>query len=545
MAAPQGLAHFTGLQDIISADFALGHGISPSVCTITTVPRPVYSAEVGTLTLAFGGTSLRFPECAVDFGSLTIDNGQRWTLRILDRRWKWQFGEIDGRYNVRGRDGEIIKDTEKKPRELAKLLLDAMGEKGADTSRLPNEARPEVEWQGANPAQELAALCDSLGCRIVYGLNDRVSLWPAGVGKELPGGGTAMNASFGITAKVKPDSIQVVGGPVVVQSKLKLEAVGLDTDGSIKLIDKLSYKPAAGWASEDYSVFSGVTATYVEDGVKKYARALALQTVWKWYRIKEQAQGGVGPSAVIPGRYQTIDQLLPIFDVLNETAPDLDGIPRPRPCYVDGIYWPGMLPPKNTTAGTFVPVSFSVKGDAGVVEFSEAMVKVNAPSIANITYDPAELYLTTTYQVRPDANGSHQRWRYKIPIEGVTRKTGPRVLHHPDIILRPIVRYSAKKVTKVDSNKADIDAEMRHYCEAAAKEYQTPQTTDVQYAGLAVIDLDGAVVQWSFRCGGNAPCVTRVSRNAEHALEAIPYAEQRRREKQKRQEAMIAKWGIP
>jgi hypothetical protein len=42
-------------------------------------------------------------------------------------------------------------------------------------SGLPNLSRPEVDWVFANPAQELAALAESLGCRVVLGLDGRVA----------------------------------------------------------------------------------------------------------------------------------------------------------------------------------------------------------------------------------------------------------------------------------------------------------------------------------------------------------------------------------
>jgi len=538
MPAPQGLFHFTGLADIIAGDFTLCHGISPSVCTLTTVPRPVSAANVGTLTISFGGQRIVLPECAVDSASITQGNGFRWQIRILDRRWKWQFGAVYGRYNLRKKNGDVETETEKSPRDLATILLRAMGEQGFDVSRLPNESRPMVEWLAANPAQELAALCDSLGCRVVLGLNNRVTLWPAGQGKELPIGGTAISGGYGVQAKIRPDMLMVVGGPVVFQTKLALEPVGEDTDGSIVPIDKLSYKPTSGWAGEDTNYFNGVTATWTEDGHTKYARSLALKTVWRWYRITGQAEGGIGPRGV-PGRFESIDQLLPLGDTLNETAPDADGIERAKPATIDGVYWPYLFPPGNTPEGTPCIVPFSLDTARGIVQFQNPVFKWITPTTAAIAKAAAEIYLTTTYQVRPNKNDSFLFKQHFRELPGRKRGAGGRVLQHPEIILRPIVRYNKKAVVRIDSNDNEVVAEMNHYIDAALKEYNSPVSTEMLYAGMMAVELDGAICQWSFSCGKNAEATTRIGRNSEPAIEAVPYAEMRRRETAKRIEGKV------
>jgi hypothetical protein len=81
---------------------------------------------------------------------------------------------------------------------------------------------------------------------------------------------------------------------------------------------------------------------------------------------------------------------------------------------------------------------------------------------------------------------------------------------------------------------------MNHYIDAAAAEYQSPQAVEMEYAGMMPVELDGAICQWSFRCGGNSSAMTRISRNSEHSIAAVPYAEQRRREKAKRAESKLS-----
>ena len=185
--ALSGNVYFPGVQVATAADFTLSHGISPSVCLLQTVPQTSYVAEIGTLQLSFGSTLLSFPDCAVRSATLrSSEQGLFWSLQILDRRWKWQFGEIDGRYNVRSADGSIIDSTEKTPRQLAELLLRAMNESQFDVDQIPNDSRPTVVWDAANPADELAQLCDQLSCRIVLGLDNHVRIRPIGDGQTLP-----------------------------------------------------------------------------------------------------------------------------------------------------------------------------------------------------------------------------------------------------------------------------------------------------------------------------------------------------------------------
>ena len=209
------------------------------------------------------------------------------SVRILDRRWKWQYGEISGRYNIREKEEEYLidPDTEKKPRQLATLLLAAMGEVGYSVDELPNDNRPQKHWVSANPANELYQLCDSLGCRVVLGLDNRVRLRRVGSGASLPVLGIEISDSVGIDAQARPDSIKVVCGPTRYQARFFLEAVGKDVDGRIKFLDDLSYRPDDGWGA------ANVDGDFddVRDESRCAAQKLAILSVFKWYRIEAPA----------------------------------------------------------------------------------------------------------------------------------------------------------------------------------------------------------------------------------------------------------------
>ncbi len=165
-------------------------------------------------------------------------------------------------------------DTERTPQELAELYLNAMGEVDYDISELPDDTRPPVDHDYDNPAEALAALCESLGCRIVLQLDNTVKLVRSGAGAGLPAE-FLLEDSLTIDLPEKPDKIAVVCGPSLYQVDFPLEAVGLDRDttsggdptDTIKPIDELSYKPSGGWGQIDLPLFADLSAADDEEDV--------------------------------------------------------------------------------------------------------------------------------------------------------------------------------------------------------------------------------------------------------------------------------------
>ena len=96
---------------------------------------------------------------------------------------------------------------EQAPQALATLCLQAMGEQNYDVSALLNDARPEVDWSWTNPAEALQALCEGLGCRVVYWLaDDRVQIVTIGQGQPLPDNGLQTFISQGVDPPNTPSS---------------------------------------------------------------------------------------------------------------------------------------------------------------------------------------------------------------------------------------------------------------------------------------------------------------------------------------------------
>lgn len=52
-----------------------------------------------------------------------------WLIGIMDRRWRWSGGALNGQWNVRDRNGLIRAGTEAAPQALAALCFAALGER--------------------------------------------------------------------------------------------------------------------------------------------------------------------------------------------------------------------------------------------------------------------------------------------------------------------------------------------------------------------------------------------------------------------------------
>jgi hypothetical protein len=525
MSPPQGLVTFPGLPVLTGASFTFTHGIMPSVLSFNTVPSTNFVPQIGDMKITFGGEEIVFKDCAVTKANLRIEGGFRWSIMIQDRRWKWKYGEISGRYNVRRDDNSIDPKTEKTPHELAQLLCEAMGEDDADFELLPNDTQPESIWEESNPASELQNLCDVLNCRIVLGLNNRVKIWPLGQGEELPANGLEMNQGFGFSRAAKPDSLKIIGGSVLVQAKFKLIAVGEDTDGSIKPINDLSYAPAAGWEFQSRLSFSEVEGTYVRDGVALKTIDLAKKCIWKWYRLEKFADDTLNIPGLPDNEITKIQSLLPISDSLLDMSdvPLAAGSKEPKRIQIEGSWWPLGDDYENMPVGSRYPDEFNVDQARGIVQFNQPVIKLDD---ADRNF-PADLFATVVFSVKDEETGNPFRFTATRELDGPKNNTKARILKYPEIIRQIIVRYNGSAVTEIEDNQDEVQAEVDHYLDAVEKEYELDQSSEVQYAGILPIALDGAVSQVTWEVGSRA--TTRASKNAEHA-KTEHYKQRRQRE---------------
>lgn len=523
----QGLASFPGIQQIIQATYTLSHGITPSVAKVDIVPQQGIVAESGTLAFSFGTLVFNFPGFRIDSASLERDDkGFVWSLKMLDRRWKWQFGEINGHYNRRLPNGNINSLSEKTPHQLAELLLNAMGESGYSIAALPTVGRPEVNWIAANPAEELAALCDQYGCRVVLGASNLVEIHTIGIGAVLPVADRVVE-EYALDPPERPDSIKVVGGPRRFQSKLALQAVGLDSDGTIRPIDQLNYRPTSGWQREQPGEFLNVD--------DNNDRQLAVKTVYRWYQVASQADGTLN----VPGYSDTvvsIDQLTDLKNKLLETYLDQDGLIQAQPGYIEGVFAEesDLAYYENSLPGTKYKKRFRLRSNR-IVEFDRPVYQFSELA----EFEAAELYLTCSYSVLENSTAQHARYSNQRFLPGATYGTGPQTTRRDEIVEIAIAGYdSQNNVTSIYTNTAQVEQESNAALDGLEVEFQTEQAFQMQYAGLVAIVPDGAIQQVAWQVGPRG-ATTHASRNTEFSASALSFHERRRREEISRKLARL------
>jgi len=521
----QGLATFPGIQHVLSARYTLAQGITPGVCHIECAPQAASVAAVGTLTLQFGGVRLEFPGMRTDQASARRGaGGLIYGISLRDRRWKWNHGAIHGCYNDRDSRGELLAESEREPRQLARMLLEAMGETRFDVSALPNDARPRVAWHGANPAVELANLAEAGGCVVVLKPNGAVVLEPFGQGAALPELPETIEAGATITSAEAPAAIVVWGAPTIVQARLPLQAVGLETDGTIKPIDELSYRPPGGWSSQT-DQFPSLTSDH--------ERRLAVETVFRWYRIDEAA--GNLRSALPPElraeqlQVEHLWQILPVGDELLEWR----GHQPPGPLArrgprVLGRYWLRNLgwPVNSSPTRQFeYQRPFRLHSRLGLVEFAEP---VRAWSDQTKRWEQAELYLDAAFHVRHQQTRAPHRFSYRLelaPAGGIER-----VLHAGELRLqwlqqRPQPESEAFE-WRESCERRLLERDARWRALGAARQHQGQIASDALYAGLVPLAPDGAIREVCWEVGPRGT-FTRAARNADRAAYLPGYAQRR------------------
>ncbi|MFN3151380.1 hypothetical protein [Bremerella sp.] len=395
----QPIFHYPGITDYLSASYTLSHGTQPGKVHVRCPIGAASPAPQGTVRFSdpTTGVVVQLPDCRVDSAHIELSSRGQQIIRfeIVDQRWRWRLGKISGKYNLRTEDAaQIVPGTERSPRELAQLCLAAMNVKQADLSRMPNDARPFIDWDIASPAAALAALAETVGCTVVLKTNGRVAVQPVGQGKALPINGYLLQADSSYDPPELPLGIELVAGPTRYQVDFELEAVGEDIDGEIKPIDELSYKPPQGWAFE----------TAWTDNVDPRYRELSQQSIFKMYRIKlPDYLPGVPKTR--ENRLSSLDEVLPLLP--HQIDDDLlpDDTRKRRGAWVLGTYAGGEHGPGEQRYTR----SFTMDYRRGIVRFAEPVFRY----IDNGTQDlrkAADLRLRIATHWRRDQTRALEHW---------------------------------------------------------------------------------------------------------------------------------------
>lgn len=518
-------ATFTGIDTILAAQFTLSQGVSPGTGILEILPQQREIPYIGDLTFICGRDLLTLKNIRIGEAIYNTGRGGRTiSLPLLDDRWRWKFGIISGRYNVRKADGSVEAYSEKSPQELARILLEEMRVTKFNVFALPNFARPFVDWEAETPAMALQNLCSSLGCRIAYDPTDgSVNIVTQGEGGELPGIlAYELQDGSGIDPQERPDKLVFYAGYTQHQVRLPLEAVGLDVSGEIKPVEALSYRAPQGWGQTHPSMTEIPDSPIsLASGAKVSQRELALQSVWRWYRVKEEIEVYLTTLKEGPTTVNRRDII--VLNQLAETYTDpVTNVKKPKPAQVYGTFWHEGRPDyANCPAGTKLELDFSVNTEQQLVQISQQLTKKPEE---DGTIEPAELYLEAAILVRDENTNAIRRYTKDFRPKGNSFNAQDQPVKVEDVFLTIVHQYDgvddSSGVDNLVINRKEVEDQADYYLRAAAKDYETPTTRDKIYCTIVPIQIDGAIqqVSWSF---GTSGATTRASRGTEHDL-AIP-----------------------
>ena len=513
-------------------NFTFGPGVQPSTCLIETVPHTQSLPNVGELRFeTVGEAPFVFRDCLLEQPRLIAsEQGQYWALPIKDRRWKWQFGYIHGSYNVPRSDGSYLREAS--PKQLASILLAAMGETSYDVDRLPNDTRPEIEWNGHNPAAELDRLCQSLGCIVVLNpITDRTELWPGGDGATLPGGPTRGSA-YAPVYPAQPHDIRIEAGDTLFQATFQTTPVGLDTDGTWKKLIDLSYTPPGGWPNA--SPINGyseqqIPGTYSQGGRTLKKCDLATATAYRCYQVVALAnKSPFNPGQFVPPLLQGTEyepesaRDVRLFDYLVDEELSADGGLRPLSAIVYARWY------RTTHATPANPIrydsGFHFDSTHNILIFNEPLFLTSTQQ--QTRYEPAVVRYECAFLA--GKNGLFHRHLVEQST-GSNVSTPKRLIQRPDIRARVVYRYSTDNTFTTEQNLADTTQRLNYWGNAAQDEYGLQNGGTVNYEQLIPLSPDGLTQQITWSGGGRRPPRTTVSQAQRHNRFVPPLDEQRDR----------------
>lgn len=394
---PQGTFEFSGgIPDtaVLSFRVTANHGMQPALFHVKMTMLPDVPDKNGDVTISYGPFKRVFRNCTIDYIERSDPNKLEWSATLLDRRYLWRFAVISGTYNARWKNGTELRDeTQKTPAELASLCLAAMGEKNANLAalkRFSNLDFPQVEWDNTDAANALAELCERYGCRPVFD-NDQVAIVNVGDGEELDVSGNrwpVVEDSETFNPPEKPGTIVVRFAPTSIQADLPLIPVGVDTDGTIKPINQLSYMPPpgteAGPPKLDYSTgmkyidaVKGLWNCTGDDGWRgipsPYLRQLAEDNIYKLYAIS--------PPPIFLGLNKSRG------DAANDKAlPNLEPMPLTAAGTMKDVWWIALQNEQNDRVGAYADPKFGAAANPLQTQFDEYNREVSSAPLPAMVY---------------------------------------------------------------------------------------------------------------------------------------------------------------
>ncbi len=503
MADPHASYTFCGVEHPKACQYTRSLGITPGQVTMTLAPQDSFVSQIGILKMTYEDQEIELARVRCDAATLrkSPTDPRLWELTAFDRRWEWAYGDTPrASYNVRDGDGNVIAATQKTPQQLATLLFGYMGETDYEVSLLPNTNDdgdafwPEMSWDHDVPAEKLAELLEMCGCDVSLGLDDVAWIESLGYGSHLPDGGI-VSKSRTIDLPEPVHEIRALADRSQYQvDDVLLDAVGLDTDGAVKLLINLAYAPAGGWSSicapDTWDAI--VESVVLPDGRIVKPRETYQKSVYKWYRLPDTFN--------VPGLGVALsrEDLLPCVDLQVDTMTE-NGVKKRKPAEVYGVVRTDFAGGyQNTAADTLCETKFDLDTETGIVKFSEYVYQygnVNDP--ANKTNLPATLKLRCSIQGEREGVSEDVNADSALPTKTLTTND---------------VCYMYK-TTPV--NDAAVAAVLWYLVDQWKSKMQRLTIQERTYNGLREIDTDGLVRQVTWQCSTDAAATTSASENSE------------------------------
>ena len=508
------------------------NGLRPNKCLLVSKPQDHPPLLHGDLSFGFDATGVTWADALCDSALMQVtDGGQSVIWTILDGRWRHRKAFISGAYNVVQPDGTVDPDTEKTLQELATILFNAIGV-SADVSAVDTIEKPEVTFDHDRVVTELEELLEQRGYVCSYQLDGSYKVYRVGTGAVMPNDGDVVNFANSINPPELPYKLRVVGDHTKVQSKFKTIPVGLDTDGQLKPVNDLSYKPLSGWLGFDLKTCIGIA--------DPKARELCLLTVGRWFQVRHQAdqldniQGGGVDYA--PGEIlvMSANQYLPLSEELLETAYDVYGKPQPGLAYVEATIFDDFGNPakmENTPKFTRIDSrDWTLDKKMGIVKMFDLSLKSSTDDpLSKKTF--ADIYLTCSYSVDDPTTNLKDRFIRDRDMGG----NGMDQVKSEDLERHLICRYGSDgiTITSIDDNESSVISKAEKLLDNLVASYSTGIGNTILYRGIRDYNTDGVNLQIVWKAappGSKVPFSTFVAQNIEcHPL--CPQARDRKRQR--------------
>lgn len=493
-------------------------GARPDSAVIYALPQDG-SPDTGgqsTLSFMFNGVPIYWTNCLCDRGTIAVTtNGHYQVFTILDRRWLWKKNWITRAYNVRRSDDSIDPATQKSLAGIVTDIFAAMGE-SADVTAISSTEYPEIIFDRDNCVDMIEELLVPRGYVISLNTDNTVTICQRGVGATLPVNYDVVNQSISIDPPEIPLYLTALCDKTLIQSKLRMRAVGMDTDGRIRLVDDLSYKPSGGWDDTDLVTFNHLTSSTEKE--------LAIQTVGKWYQAYSQADGtfdlNYGGTNYNPGAFAVTDasQYLPLSDDLLSSTADIYGGQASNKAFVEGkFYETSTNPPLNSNTPAFTRVDkrdWTLDKQRGIVRFKEPALKKDPGPVSGVmTF--ADVYLTCTYSVHDSNSFVKDRQLRVLNLGGL----GEEIEEVDELQRRIVMSYgtTSSAVTGVSDNLGAVNSAADIYLNASRNKYATQSGNTLLYRGIYPISTDGITLQirWDVAVPGPVPFGTHATQYSE------------------------------